>query len=186
MKRCMTPPTGKAAALAAALASEIPTFKTERLHLRAPAIRDLPHWTHLLESDTDGHLGGPFTAEEAWEDFCVYVAGWTLHGHGLLAVETHDGAFVGFVHIGLEWGDDEPELGWMILPEHRSQGYATEAARALRDWGIDLLGKGELVSYVASDNDASHALAARLGAIAEKGAPYGDDVTLWRHGGINQ
>lgn len=186
MTRCTQAPTGKATALASRISAMIPAFETERLHLRAPKVEDLPVWSMLLENDSEGHLGGPFTAEEAWEDFCVYVSGWTLHGHGLLAVETHEGRHIGFVHVGLEWGDDEPELGWMILPEYRGQGYATEAARALRDWALDLLGPGAFVSYVAATNAASNALAARLGAVAETGAPYGEDVTLWRYGSVTK
>lgn len=186
MRRCTEAPTGKARALAETIRSAIPTLETDRLCLRAPTLEDLPFWTMLLESDTAGHLGGPFTSEQAWEAFCVYTAGWALHGHGLLSVETLEGGFLGFVHVGLEWADEEPELGWMILPEHRGQGYATEAAAALRDWAVDLLGPGTFVSYVAASNVASNALASRIGGDAETGAPYGDDVTVWRHGSVNE
>ena len=47
---------------------------------------------------------------------------------------------VGFVRWNLETsqtGGDETELGWVLAREHWGQGYATEAATALRDWAHD-------------------------------------------------
>lgn len=182
MPRCTTPPSGLAARQAAAVAATIPVIETERLRLRAPSLDDLPAWTAILAADDKGHLGGPFEPEPAWESFCVYVAGWVLHGHGLWSVENRDGTLLGFVHLGLEWGDEAPEIGWMLLPDHRGQGFATEAAAAVRDHAAKLLGPGGAVSYVAADNAPSNRLARRLGARLETGAPYGPDVNLWRHG----
>lgn len=181
--RCTHIPKGDAARQAAAVAATVPVLETERLRLRPPTLADLPPWTSLLESDEKGHLGGPFDAEAAFESFCVYVAGWMLHGHGLWSVEDHAGTLLGFVHLGLEWEDDAPEIGWLFLPEHRGKGVATEAASAVRDHALRLLGPGQAVSYVASDNHASNRLAVRLGATRESGAPYGPEVILWRHGG---
>ncbi|QJF52650.1 GNAT family N-acetyltransferase [Roseobacter ponti] len=163
--RCTHIPTGLPAERAMAISAGVPELRTDRLRLRAARLADLPAWNELLVPDTAGHLGGPHDAEDAWNAFCVYVAGWALHGHGLWAVDQRDtGETLGFVHVGLEWGDAEPELGWMFLPGARGQGYATEAARAARDWAFDEGGLQTLVSYVHPDNTASAALARRLGA----------------------
>jgi RimJ/RimL family protein N-acetyltransferase len=109
-----------------------------------------------------------------------------LHGHGLWTVERRsDCTRVGFVMVGLEWGDEEPELGYMTVPEHRGQGYATEAARAARNWGLRLL--PTIVSYVHPDNAASNRVAERLGAIRDldaEAAIYARDgapIHVWRH-----
>lgn len=182
--RCIRAPVGEAAARAAALRAGIPAIETPRLRLRAPELSDLPAWTRIMVPDADGDLGGPHDDEAAWEAFCVYVAGWLLHGHGIWTVERlTDGETLGFVHLGLEWGDHEPELGWMLLPEHRGRGYATEAAQAARDHGLALLGDGAFVSYVHDRNDPSHRVARRLGAVRDAAAEaaIGDGTHVWRH-----
>ncbi|MEX3016714.1 GNAT family N-acetyltransferase [Gymnodinialimonas hymeniacidonis] len=179
--RCTQAPTGAAAKAATSHRDSIPVLETARLRLRAPTLDDLPAWTAIFAAP-------PFEAdaEEAWTEFSYYTAGWMLHGHGLWAVELHDGTLVGFTHVGLEWGDDEPELGWMYLAEHHGQGYATEAAKAARDFGLSLL--PTCVSYIDPDNAASSAVARRLGAerdaTAESQIAETENVTIevWRHG----
>ena len=180
--RCTRAPTGAAARAAALAGACVPVLETARLRLRAPRLHDLPGWTAIF-ADWPGE---PMDAEEAWTEFGTYTAGWLLHGHGLWAVETQDGALVGFVLLGLEWEDYEPELGWMILPEHRGQGYATEAAAAARDYGRSLL--PDFVSYVDPQNTASSRVAARLGARRDREAEAailasdGGAIEVWRHG----
>ena len=185
-RRCLMPPTATAHEAAAKARDSLPVIGTERLMLRAPQMADFPHWAALMVPDADGHLGGPHTEEEAWEAFCVYVAGWLLHGHGLFTVEmTSSGAVAGFVLIGLEWGDEEPELGWMILPAYRGHGFGLEAAQAARKHALSLFGSDGVVSYVAPENDASNWLAERLGARRDRTTELslGDGQTnVWRHG----
>jgi RimJ/RimL family protein N-acetyltransferase len=85
---------------------------------------------------------------------------------------------VGFVLIGFEPGDLEPELGWLFLPAAEGQGYAAEAATAARHHALSVLGLPSLVSYIDPANDRSARLAARLGARRD-GEVDGADV--WRH-----
>ncbi|WP_179378328.1 GNAT family N-acetyltransferase [Jannaschia marina] len=175
--RCTQPPTGQAARVAARHAAALPVLETPRLRLRAPEMGDLPVWTAILADWPDG----PVSPEDAWADFAVYTAAWLLHGHGLWTVTTRAGEVLGFVMVGLEWGDAEPELGYMFRPEARGQGYATEAAAAARDHGMQLL--GTLVSYVDPANVASNALAARLGATRDAAAEaaLAEPVHVWRY-----
>ncbi len=183
--RCTHPPLGRAAMAATRHRAVIPRICTPRLVLRAPELSDLPLWTDLCTGSDGAHLGGPMTERDAWESFCTYVAGWLLHGHGLWSVERRkDGALVGFVMLGLEWEDLEPELGWMIAPEARGQGFGSEAARAARNHGIKTFGPGGCVSYVHADNTASNRLAASLDANrdATAEAAIGEPVCVWRHG----
>ncbi len=179
--RCTQPPAGTTAAIAAGCRAVLPRLETARLILRAPELGDLPAWTRIHRESFAGPESGP---RDAWIEFSYYTAGWLLHGHGLWALECRDtGTLVGFVLLGLEWEDAEPELGWMLLPEHRGMGYATEAARAARDWGRAALGEGRLVSYVDAANTASQAVARRLGAATDGGRPAHDpECEVWRHG----
>ena len=181
---CTIPPQGPAAARAAALAALVPVLEGDRVRLRAPRLADYPAYERIMAVDT-GHMGGPYTPEAIWNDFCNYVAGWMLRGLGTWTVETRAGEVAGFVNLALEWLDEEPELGWMILPEHRGKGLVTEAARLARDWGMDQV--DTMVSYADPDNTRSHALARRLGAVRDAGAEAAiavwetEPVTVWRH-----
>ena len=47
-----------------------------------------------------------------------------------------------------EIGGSETELGWVLAREHWGQGYATEAALALRDWAFDERGLTRLISLI--------------------------------------
>ena len=183
--RCTHPPLGPAAKAATRHRTVLPRLRTERLVLRAPELTDLPLWTAICTGDEAALVGGPMSAQAAWEAFCVYVAGWSLHGHGLWAVERRDtGALVGFVMLGLEWEDMEPELGWMLAPEARGRGFGAEAAMAARNHAMALFGRGGCVSYVAADNPRSARLAAAIGARRDADAEAGlpDGTQVWRHG----
>ncbi|MFW5655479.1 MAG: GNAT family N-acetyltransferase, partial [Roseicyclus sp.] len=167
-----------------AIASVVPELHTERLRLRAPRLADLPAWTAIFAKP-------PFETapDEAWTEFCCYTAGWLLHGHGLWSVDLRgDGRLAGFVLLGLEWDDVEPEPGWMFLPEHRGAGLASEAAGAARDHGLSMLGDGGFVSYVDPENFPSNRLAERIGgrrdpaAEAALAAAPGARTHVWRHG----
>lgn len=162
MMRCLQPPTGRAAAAARDYAMPVPVLETERLRLRAPCMEDLPLWTSIWTDPTGANT---LDQEGAWENFCTYVAGWTLHGHGLWSVERKsDDTLVGFVLLGLEWGDEAPELGWALSSEHRGKGYAVEAASAAQSHALALFGPGVVLSYIAEDNAGSIKVAERLGA----------------------
>lgn len=179
-RRCTHRPEGAAAEAARRHRDALTVLETERLVLRAPTLEELPLWTALHAGPDGHHLGGPLDAEAAWEAFCVYVAGWLLHGHGLWTVERKaDRATIGFVLIGLEWADEEPELGWLLAPEARGHGFAAEAAAAARDHGIAML--SGLVSYIDADNAPSGGVARRLGAMLDKAESLRLGVDVWRH-----
>jgi RimJ/RimL family protein N-acetyltransferase len=70
----------------------------------------------------------------------------------------------------------QPELGWALAREHWGQGYATEAASAVRDWAYYERGVGRLISLIAPANVRSERLAERLGC------SRGETVELWDTG----
>ena len=173
------PIPGPAAQFATGLAGRIPVLTTARTTLRAPRLADAPAWESLLCGPATEYLGGPFTADQAFDAFSAGIGMWLLRGHGLWAVDDRaSGDLLGFVLIGFEPGDLEPELGFLFLPEAEGKGLAFEAASAARDHARSLA-LPSLVSYVAPGNTRSHRLAARLGARAEP-VPEGASV-IWRH-----
>jgi ribosomal-protein-alanine N-acetyltransferase len=80
-----------------------------------------------------------------------------------LAVERkEDGKVIGL--LGLICRDHgQGEIGWALGVEHRGQGYATEAARALMDYGFSSLGLHRIHADTSSDNLASWRIMERLG-----------------------
>jgi RimJ/RimL family protein N-acetyltransferase len=183
-------PKGQAAQIAAAVAATVPVIATARLRLRAPDIGDYPAYRDVFITDRSQYMGGPFTEDEAFADFCQGIAGWMLRGAGMwtLTLATDD-APLGWIYLWQEMGDPEPEIGWVLTAEAEGKGYAAEAARAVLPHAVRLFGAGGFVSYIDAANAASAKLAERLGAVrdpaaekimADKGET---DLQVWRHSG---
>jgi RimJ/RimL family protein N-acetyltransferase len=107
-----------------------------------------------------------------------------------------DGRFLGRAGI-LVWDDRtwthtafadagthaQPELGWALCSTQWGNGYATEAAREVREWVRRERGVGRLVSVIAPDNVASERVAQRLGASPVETVKLFDTVVaaVWLH-----
>ncbi|MEM9138759.1 MAG: GNAT family N-acetyltransferase [Pseudomonadota bacterium] len=180
--RCTQPPTGAAEAAAKANRAGLPVFETERLILRAPDAHDYKLWYEIGNGPGSEWIGGPVTPKDAWYDFCGHVACWLLHGHGpFVLVRKQDNRALGFVFVGYEWDDQEPEMGWFLAHDVRNQGYASEAGPVIRDWALGLL--PTFVSCVKPSNEPSTRLAKRLGAVLDDEASQRIGTGIWRHGG---
>lgn len=181
-------PEGRAAAVAAGLRAAAPVFATERLALRLPVLADYPAYEAVFTSDRARFIGGPFTPEAAWSDFCEGVAGWLLRGAGMWTVTArHDDAALGWIYLWHERGDAAPELGWILTEAAEGKGYATEAALAVLPHAVALFGAGGFVSYIDAGNAGSARLATRLGARRDAAAEAAiGDATLhvYRHTGV--
>ena len=173
------PIPGPAADFAAHLSAPLPVLESARIRLRAPVLTDFDAWAEVLCGPNTKDLGGPFTRDEAFAEFCISVSMWLLRGHGLWTVEdraSHE--ILGFVLLGFEPGDREPELGYLFRPMAQGLGLATEAALVVRDHALNRLQLPGLVSFIAPGNARSAALARRLGAYPD-GEVEGSQV--WRH-----
>jgi RimJ/RimL family protein N-acetyltransferase len=134
-------------------------LETERLLLRRPRPDDVEA-ARLFE-----------------RDLAAWLEQWELHGVGTFLVERRaDGELVG--RVGVKFFDGHPELGWTLLPRHEGNGYATEAARAVRDW----YAAEYLISLIAPDNVRSERVAERLGARPSTTVrAEGADWVVWEH-----
>jgi len=63
----------------------------------------------------------------------------------------------------LPGGDGEHEIGWHIFPAHQGNGYATESGRSAASYGFDVLALDEVLATIMPANEASIAVARRLG-----------------------
>ncbi|WP_299048268.1 GNAT family N-acetyltransferase [uncultured Tateyamaria sp.] len=163
---CETPRTGAASLFAVALQGHLPILATDRLILRAPRVTDFDTYAGIACTDRGKHLGGPMTREDAWLDFSQMTSTWLLHGHGLWTIG-HAGDIAGFVVLGFEPGDAEPELGYLLTTQSEGKGLAFEAAQAALSHAWDTLGWSTLVSYIDPANTRSIKLAQKLGALPD-------------------
>ncbi|NNL19450.1 MAG: GNAT family N-acetyltransferase [Boseongicola sp.] len=174
--------TPEAVALAHQLSANIPTLHTDRLTLRPLKLEDFATLADLLASDRSRFVGGPMSRMDAWQELTQLASGWVLHGHGGWAID-HSGSLSGFVLIGVEPGDHERELGFLLTEEAEGHGIAYEAASAARNFAFDVLKFPTLVSYIDVANTRSHRLAERLGgerdALAE--AKMNNKMRIYRY-----
>ena len=65
----------------------------------------------------------------------------------------------------VEWVEDEPgtaEIGWILLPRHRGQGFATEMGRELCRAGFERLGADRIIAHCDGRNAPSYSVMERL------------------------
>ncbi|HEY1301676.1 MAG TPA: GNAT family N-acetyltransferase [Stellaceae bacterium] len=90
--------------------------------------------------------------------------------------------FVGSVGVfhPLDW--PEPEIAYSLARPFWGQGFATEAARAARDWFFAHFPPDRVASFIRPDNDASKRVVARLGAVCERTFELrGSSYEYWVH-----
>jgi len=172
-------------------------LETERLVLRKPRLEDAAALEPLLRDPEVMRFLGGVTDEPAQEVIERWRHRWSANGVGhFFLVRRADDTFVGrtgyVVWDTRVWRNclvseaephAQPELGWALLRSYWGQGYATEAARAVRDWGRSRAGVGHLISLIHPDNLASQGVAARLhcerrgSVVLESGVP----CDVWIH-----
>jgi RimJ/RimL family protein N-acetyltransferase len=146
----------------------IPTLETERLILRAPALSDFDALASFYASERSKFVGGPLSTELAWRMLAQEAGHWLLNGFGRWALEEKStGKTVGIVGPWCPQGFPENELGWDLFEGATGKGYATEAGKAARDYLYGTLGWKTVISLVVIGNDASAAVATRLGAVLD-------------------
>lgn len=147
----------------------IPELTTERLLLRGWRASDREPFAALnADPEVMAHMRAPLDRAGTDELVDRIEAGWREHGFGLWAVEARaDGRFVGFV--GLSRPNFEAhftpavEVGWRLARDAWGHGYATEAAAAAVEFGFDVLGLTEIVSFTVPANSRSRGVMERLG-----------------------
>jgi RimJ/RimL family protein N-acetyltransferase len=142
-----------------------PVLRTERLILRPPRLEDFGRWAETQAHPSAEFIGGPMGAFEAWRGFCGMVGSWSLTGVAMFyVVEAETDLWMG--RAGPinppEW--PAPEVGWILHPDARGRGYATEAASAAMDYAVDTLGWDDVIHIIDPRNTGSQGVARRLGS----------------------
>lgn len=147
---------------------------TSRLVLRLMTSADVDdiHSYQCREDVCRYLLFGPRSREEVAEKVGKYGQAVRLERDGdylqlaLELRETEDtpGRVIGDSYFALRSVEHaRAEIGWTMHPDYTGRGYASEAARAVLELGFSTLGLHRVFAELDPRNDASIALALRLG-----------------------
>jgi len=138
-------------------------IETERLILREMQETDYEALYAVL-ADSDIMMHYPYTFDEA------RVRGWItknieryqIFGFGLWAVVLKEtGKMIGDCGLTMQLidGQIKPEIGYHIRKDQQRKGYASEAARACRDWTFEHTPFKVIYSYMKYTNVGSYSTA---------------------------
>ena len=142
-------------------------LETPRLVLREYTLDDFDGlYAILSDAETMKHYPRPYD-----EKGTMLWLNWSLdnykrYGFGLWAIETKEsGEFIGDCGITMQNidGEELPEIGYHIHKKHWRQGYAKEAALAVKEWLFENTEFETVYSYMTATNVASYSTAASIG-----------------------
>ena len=167
------------------------SLETERLLLRAPVADDAEALAPMYGDPEVMRFvgdGRPLTRAETARSVKRMIQRWEADGFGLFTtVRKEDGAVIGRVGL-LVWNADtwepttraesengrtEVEVGYTLGRDYWGQGYATEAAGAVRDYALRELAADRLIALIIHGNTASENVARKLGLRYERDVMLG-------------
>ncbi|MBQ2700015.1 MAG: GNAT family N-acetyltransferase [Clostridia bacterium] len=142
-------------------------IETPRLILRKFVPEDFPNLYELLSDPvTMQHYPRPYDETGARRWLSWSLENYEKHGFGWWVVEDKtNGRFMGDCGITLQRinGQLLPEIGYHLHHPFWRQGYGSEAARAVRDWGFQNTDYPALYSYMTTDHKGSWRTAEKIG-----------------------
>jgi len=157
--------------------------RTARLTLRTEAEGDQAVWrAHMNDERVMARLGGPRTPAAIAEAFAQRAENWARHGFTFLMLErSEDGLLIGQCGLSLIESPHAPpqmrgamQIGWLLRADCWGQGYALEAARAMRDMAFARHGAAVLYAQTSRNNPASWRLIGKLGMTRRADLDYVD------------
>ena len=131
-------------------------IETERLFLREMVEDDFEALRRVLgDRDIMGHYPYEFDDERIRSWIARNRERYSIFGFGLWAVCRKDtGEMIGDCGLTMQIIDGQirPEIGYHIRADHQRQGYAKEAARAVRDWTFENTPFRSVYSYMKAEN----------------------------------
>lgn len=155
-------------------------LETNRLMLRKVSIEDAGVILALLnEPSFIRNIGdrGVRTLEDA-RDYIInrLIASYEKFGFGMyLVVPKDSGSPAGVCGLVKRDGLDDVDIGYAFLPQFWSNGYATEAALAVKDYAKNTIGLKRLVAITDPANDGSIRVLEKIGLEFEKMVKLSED-----------
>ncbi|MBU8977275.1 MULTISPECIES: GNAT family N-acetyltransferase [unclassified Lysobacter] len=142
-------------------------LQTQRLSLRQMEPRDAPFILELLTDPAFlANIGdrGVHDLDSAGEYIDRWRANYARDGYGMWLIELRGtDELIGMAGIVRRDTLPSPDIGYALLPRHRSKGYAVETCGAVRDYAMQVLGMPELLAIVSPGNAASVKVLERIG-----------------------
>lgn len=144
-------------------------LETERLILRTWKTEDQDAYFNINQDPkVVEYLCGSLTLQEVEEFILAMNSQQDKYGYTLWATELKEtGKLLGF--IGLNYTAWEAhftpavEIGWRLGSQYWGKGYATEGAKAVRDYGFNTIGLKEIVSLTVPANKRSQRVMEKIG-----------------------
>lgn len=161
-----------------------PILKTRRLLVRESSPEDYDIFKDMAEGEKNGAAAG--VAEQSLDQYLAYIkTAYEFFGFGLWSVAlSESGEVIG--RCGLQPATDgyspqgRIELGYLISPDQRRNGYAYEACRGILEFAADSLGCGSVYARIDTRNAASINLAVKLGFEKLSGTESSERISLWK------
>jgi len=110
------------------------------------------------------------------------IINYKKYGYGRWATFLKDDMqFVGWAGLAYLPEFDETDLGYRFLPEYWGLGIATEASRAILNYGFDSLKLKKIIAIALKEHKASIRVMEKVGMEFDKFAPYepGSENAIW-------
>lgn len=134
---------------------------TDRLRVRSFRRDDLDAYAEIVaDPEVMRYLGGPLTRSQARAYIERSLEHERTFGFGRYGV-VRDGGLIGM--CGYAPVRDYVDLGYRFTRSSWGNGFATEAARAVIDYGFSVLGLHEIVAMALIDNTDSIRVIEKLG-----------------------
>jgi ribosomal-protein-alanine N-acetyltransferase len=144
---------------------DIPTITTQRLVLTAPRVTDAQdvfvfRGDPVVQQFNDDVLGS-VAETEAFLDYLLADGAADRRRHWVLSL---DGVVIGLMGLH-DWQHHHrrAEFGYDLAAAHWGRGLATEAARAVLDFGFEAMALHRVQAHTIADNTRSVRLLERLG-----------------------
>lgn len=150
----------------------LPTLTTARLVLRPYALADAPEVQRLAGAREIAAttLAMPYPYPDGLAETWIgtHAAAWAERRTLTLAVTLEaDGTLIGTVGLALAMEDCRGELGYWIGLPWWNRGFATEASRAVVDFGFGSLGLHRIMARHLARNPSSGRVMEKLGMTRE-------------------
>lgn len=154
-------------------------LETQRLCLREYTEADFDALFEILSDPvTMQHYPKPYDEEGTWRWLRWSFQNYREHGFGWWAVILKEtGEMIGDCGVTIQNIDGEklPEIGYHFNKKFWRQGFASEAARAVRDWAFENTAYDCLYSYMDQTNVGSYCVAQKIGMKRIKEYSDGDE-----------
>lgn len=152
--------------------NNLPELNTDRLILRPPAPKDAPAFKKLAEAveiAENTFVPHPYTSEMAKEYIRFTKENWqTGEGANFVIVRQNDNQVLGSIsYKDIDHKHHRAEFGYWIGKPFWNNGYATEAIKAIIQYGFEKLDLHRIYATPFGENKASQRVLEKAGMMKE-------------------